>query len=73
MASRVMSSTVGPRPPVTMITSLRVMPSVNDAAQTQLVVANGALVIEIDARLAQLLSDPGGVGVDDVAEQNFGA
>ena len=73
IASRVMSSCVGPRPPHTITASAspeREAQRVDDPGQ---VVAHLHLEVRVDARRGQLLADPRRVGVDDLAEQQLGA
>ena len=72
MASRVMSSWVGPSPPHTITASARSTRLVDDRHHPVEVVADLGLAERVDAGQRQLLADPGGVGVDDLPEQQLG-
>ena len=73
MASRVMSSCVGPSPPHTMTASLRA--SAVRRASTMRSRLSPTLVWKCESMpdQRQLLADPRRVGVDDLAEQQLGA
>ena len=73
MASRVMSSWVGPRPPHTITASARARASRDGVDDALVVVAHLGLAQVLDAVQGQLLADPRGVRVDDLAEQQLGA
>ena len=73
IASRVMSSWVGPRPPHRMTASLRSSARRIDGDDAPEVVPDLGLEVRVDAGERQLLADPGRVAVDDLAEQQLGA
>ena len=73
MASRVMSSWVGPRPPHMMTPSLRASAVRRASVDAVVVVADGLVEVRRHAVGGQLVAQPGGVGVGDLAEQQLGA
>ena len=73
MASRVMSSWVGPRPPQTMIPSLRASAVRKASIDALVVVAHRLVEVRGHPGRGQVVAQPGRVGVGDLAEQQLGA
>ena len=73
IASRVRSSSVGPRPPVMMMTSERARALLDGLGEALEVIADGGLVVEVDADGGEAGGDVLGVGVEDFAEEDLGA
>ena len=73
MASRVMSSWVGPRPPHMMTPSLRASAVRRAEHDAVVVVPDGLVEVGGHAVGGQVLAEPGGVGVGDLAQQQLGA
>ena len=55
------------------MTSLRLSPSSITPRTLCFIVADGRLVVEVDAGIPQLLGDPDGIGVNDFAKQDLRA
>ena len=72
-ASRVTSSSVGPKPPVVITTSARARAVSSGGGHPAEVVADGGLVEEIQAQGGQLPGDEGGVRVDDLTQEELRA
>ena len=73
IASRVTSSWVGPMPPHTTTASADASISRIAVDHPAEVVADLAVLHRVDPDRSELLADPRGVGVDDLAEQQLGA
>ena len=71
IASRVRSSCVGPRPPHTSTASERDSRSRNASTMRDWLSPIGAMLVRVDARQRELLTDPGTVRVDDLPEKQF--
>jgi hypothetical protein len=69
--SRVISSVVGPRPPVTRMISARVSASASAFADF-LAIGDGDLAGDPQAKREKLLAEEGEMGVDRIAEQQLG-
>ena len=72
MASRVMSSWVGPRPPHMITPSLRASAVRSASDDAVVVVAHGLVEVRRHAVGGQVLAEPRRVGVGDLAEQELG-
>ena len=73
MASRVMSSWVGPEPAAHDDAVAPGQRGAQRQGDAVVVVAHGLVEVRGDAVGGQVLAQPGGVGVGDLAEQQLGA